>query len=218
MKVRSLWIVLMAFLVTLSPVALTLNHQVYAEEAAAEAAPAEGSSAEDNLMNEEQLANMLVNVLGLGTMLPPNPQLTDVFGILLQNGISPKDGWNPTNYVSEATMARIMVQAMGDADKVENPDSDASWVEYLKSIGVEFATIEDAVEQTEVLSDPVALQAVEASTDPLRKVPSIRPVDEQQLGADLQTFRRLLSEEDVARIFAQPPQPEPPQPEPATPN
>jgi len=222
MNVRSLWISLIAFMVTLSPVALTLSQQVYAEEApAAEtpaAAPAEGSTAEDNVMNEEQLAKMLVNVLGLAAMLPPNPQQADVFGILMQNEVVPQNGWNATNLVTEATVARVLVQSMGDADKVENPDDPKSWIDYLKSIGIEFASIEDALEQTEPMTDPVALQAVEVSTDPLRKVPSIRPADEQQLGADLQSFRRLLSAEDVANIFAQPEPPEPPQPEPATPN
>lgn len=169
-------------------------------------------------MTEEELADMLVNVLGLAALLPPNPQLADVFGILLQNGIAPKDGWNSTNLVTVGNLARIMVQSMGQADKVENPDDDKSWVDYLKSIGVEFGTVDEAISQTETMTDPVALQAVEVSTDPLRKVPSIRPADEQQLGADLQSFRRLLSKEDVIRILSQPPQPEPPQPESATPS
>jgi len=218
MNVRSLWITLIAFMVTLSPIALTLNQAVYAEDAPAAEATPEGSPAEDNVMNEEQLANMLINVLGLAALLPPNPQQADVFGILLQNEIVPKNGWDATNLVTEATVARILVQSLGDADKVEKPDEDKSWVEYLKSIGIEFGSIEDAVDQANTLTDPVALQAVEVSTDPLRKVPSIRPADEQQLGADLQSFRRLLSAEDVANIFAQPEPPVPPRPEPATPN
>jgi len=226
MKDRRMLIVLTAFVMTASPL-LVLAEEAPAEQPAAEAAapaaqaPAEQSQApanESDLMTEAELANVLVNVLGLAAMLPPNPQQSDVFGILLQNRISPKDGWNATNYVSMATLARIMVQSMGEADQIENPDDDGAWVKYLKSKGVDFATVEDGIDQLDPMPDPVALAAVETSTDPLRKVPAIRPADEQQLGADLQTFRRLLSKEDINRIFLEPQPPTPPTPPRTTPS
>src|SRR5690606_12774847 len=124
MKYRVGMIAFTAMTMVFSPVAATIGGAAYANEAS-----------EDELMTEGQLAEMLINVLGLASMLPPNPQVNDQVALLLQNGIAPKDGWNPENLVTIGNLARIMVQAMGDASKVENPESDASWVDYLKSIG-----------------------------------------------------------------------------------
>lgn len=205
-------IALTVFTFSFSPLATSFQGVAMAQEEAA---------ADQDLMTEGQLAEMLINVLGMATMVPPNAQPADIYAILLQNGITPKDGWNPTNNVTIGNLARIMVQCLGDADKIENPESDKSWVDYLKSIGVEFGTIEDAVAQIDTKNDVVALKAVEVSTDPLRKAALIRPVDEQQLGADLQFFNRTLSKEDVLKLFPQPepvPPPAPPKPRPVTPN
>jgi hypothetical protein len=210
MKCRAGWIFLTVFIVALSPMATVFNGSAHAEEAS-----------KDELMTEGQLAEMLVNILGLAGSLPPNPQPVDQYEILLQNGISPKDGWNATNLVTIGNLARIMVQSLGDASKIEEPENDKSWVDYLKGIGVEFGTIEEAVAQINPLVDPVALKAVEVSTDPLRKAPLINPVDNQQLGADLQFFTRNVSRAEVEALFPQPepvPPPAPPKPRPVTPN
>jgi hypothetical protein len=212
MKKRVGWIVVASLVLAGTPVIPFLGVDARAQEESVESS---------ELMNEGQLADMLVNVLGMATMLPPNPQQPDVLALLIQNGIVPKDGWNPTNLVTVGNLARIMVQSMGDADKIENPESDKSWVDYLASIGVEFGTIEQAIDQMGQKTDVVALKAVEVSTDPLRKAPFIRPSDEQQLGADLQFFNRVLSEAELKELFFQPepvPPPAPPKPRPTTPN
>ncbi|HMO51373.1 MAG TPA: hypothetical protein PKE26_08900 [Kiritimatiellia bacterium] len=198
MKHRVGWIVLIVATLGLSPLSAVITAPVYAQEAA-----------EGDVMTEGQLAEALVNVLGLAAMLPPNPQQADITAILLQNGISPRDGWVPSNVVTLGNLARILVQAMGAADEVENPEDDASWVAYLNSVGVEFGTIEEALGQAPVLSSPVALRAVEVSTDPLRRIPYIRPSDEQQLGADLQTIRRIV-ERIVEPVEPPKPRPKPP--------
>ena len=210
MKYRAGWIVLTAFVLALSPMATVLNGPAKAAEAA-----------KDELMTEAQLAEMLVNVLGMASSLPPNPKPADQMAILLQNNIVPKNGWNPTNLVTIGTLARIMVQSIGDTEKIENPESDKSWVDYLKSIGVEFGTVEEAIEQIDPKQDIVALKAVEVSTDPLRKAPLINPADEQQLGSDLTFFTRAISRAEVEALFPQPepvPPPAPPKPRPVTPN
>jgi len=210
MKCRVGWIFLTVFIVALSPMGTIFNGSARAEEAS-----------KDELMTEGQLAEMLVNILGLASTLPPNPQPVNQIEILLQNGIAPKDGWNSTNLVTIGNLARIMVQSLGDESKIEEPENDKSWVDYLKSIGVEFGTIEEAVAQIDPLVDPVALKAVEVSTDPLRKAPLISPVDNQQLGADLQFFTRNVSRAEVEILFPQPepvPPPAPPKPRPVTPN
>lgn len=211
MKYHVGWIVLTACVFALSPMAATFNGTAQAQAAAGG----------EELMTEGQLAEMLINVLGMATLLPPNSQPVDQYAVLLQNGIAPKDGWNSTNLVTIGNLARIMVQCLDATDKIENPEDDASWVNYLKSIGVEFGTIEEAVAQIDQKDDIVALRAVEVSTDPLRKAPLINPVDNQQLGADLQFFSRNLSRADVEKLFPQPepvPPPAPPKPRPVTPN
>ncbi len=210
MNYRSGWVALAVFALSMSPLSPVFQGAAYAEEAAAQ-----------DLMTEAELAEMLVNVLGMASLLPPNPQPVDIYAILLQNGVTPKDGWNPTNNVTIGNLARIMVQSLGQADKIENPENDKSWVDYLKSIGVEFGTVEEAVDQIGTKDEVIALKAVEVSTDPLRKAPTILPTDNQQLGADLQFFSRPLSKEDVIRLFPQPepvPPPAPPKPRPVTPN
>jgi len=211
MKYRVGLVAMTAITLVLSPIAASVGGTSYAQETGT------GEAGADELMTEGQLAELLINILGLASMLPPNPQMADQIAILEQNGISPKDGWNPENLVTIGNLARIMVQAMGDADKVEDPDSDKSWVDYLKSIGVEFGTVEDAIDQMDPIDQAVALQAIEVSTDPLRKVPFIRPTDEQQLGADLQFFNRLISAAEVKAIFVKPPVPIPPKPPVVTP-
>jgi hypothetical protein len=143
-------VVLTVFTMSFSPLATHFQGVAMAQEE---------KQADQDLMTEGQLADMLINVLGMATMLPPNAQPADQFAILLQNGIVPKDGWNPTNNVTIGNLARIMVQSLGDSDKVENPETDKSWVDYLKSIGVEFGTIEDALAQIDPKNDVVALKA-----------------------------------------------------------
>jgi hypothetical protein len=212
MKYRVGWMMFAAVTLALSPMATSLHGTAYAQEASEE------------MMNEAQLSELLVNVLGLATLLPPNPQHADRFAILMQNGIAPKDGWSADNLVTIGNLARILVQSMGDADKVENPESDRSWVDYLASIGIEFGTIEDAVDQIDPLGDPLHDLATWVSTDPLRKVRFIRATDDATLGADLQGNNRpLLFTEiplkpvDVIPVVRAPSRPSPSRPRPVTP-
>lgn len=203
MKRSSMWILTLAvslFLVHGIGMPTAMGEEVAGEVSATDTEPASPDQAEApeaDFMTEDQLAEALVNVLGLATLLPPNPPMGDRLGILMQNGIMPRDGWNPDNVVTVGNLARILVQAMGQQQYVENPEDDASWVNYLASVGIVFGTIDEALDAVPVIDQPVALRAVEVSTDPLRRIPFIRPADEQQLGADLQNFRRLISASSI---------------------
>lgn len=162
-----------AFSLLLAPV-----HRVHADEA--------------NVMTEAELAQTLVEVLGLSTLLPANPSDGEAFAILLANGISPRDGWNSEGVVTVGTLSRILVQAMGRADEIENPDNDNEWVALLAALGVEFGTVQDAIDQIDPIAFPEANVAIVVSTDPLRKSSMIGQGDDQQLGADLMELRRPL--------------------------
>ncbi len=173
---------------------------------------------DEQLMTESELALKLVQVLGLSPMLPVNPSPAEAYQILLLNGVSPKDGWNSTNLVNFGNLARILVQSMGAEDDIEDTTSDKAYVDYLKSIGVEFGTIQDAIDQTSPIAQPLANEAIKVSTDPLKKDAFIRPIDEQQSGADLQVFRKVIPAVEIEQLFLAVPVVEPKRPDALTPN
>jgi len=165
------------------------------------------ADSKNRAVTEGEFARWLVNVLGLARALPAAPSEQECFAVLLQNSISPKNGWNSTNLVTMGTLARVVVQSMHKQSEVTNPSDDNSWIQYLKSIGVEFSTIGEAMAQLDPLDPAYAAEAAVVSTDPLKKRAQIRPVDEQQLGADLQPVRMF----QIEQAF-QPPTPQPPPP------
>lgn len=148
---------------------------------------------QDKLVNEGELAQWLVRVLGLSRFLPASPTDLDCFAILMQNNIMPKDGWKQDRDVTMGNLARVMVLALGKQGEVENPDNDESWVDYLKSAGIDFGTIGEAVDNLEPLPQPVGTEAIVVSTDPLGKLSRINPPDNQQLGADLSTLGHVTT-------------------------
>ncbi|MFH0908936.1 MAG: hypothetical protein V1929_09250 [bacterium] len=167
----------------------------------------EAKKLQTQLVTEGEFAHWLVQVLGLSRFLPAAPSDQECFAVLLQNSIKPKDGWNATNTVTRGTLARVTVQAMGKAGEVKDSSKDESYIEFLRAMGIEIGTIGEAVETLEALEAPLANEAISVRTDPLSKVHRIRPVDEQQLGADMSTITRVFTEAVV-----------PPGPPPMTPN
>lgn len=181
-------------------------------------------SAEDQakLVTEGELAQWLVRVLGLSRFLPAAPTDLECFQILMQNGIMPKDGWQKDRPVTMGNLARVIVLALGKQAEVENPDDDESWVAYLKSAGIDFGTIGEAIENLEPLPQPVGPEAIVTSTDPLGKLARINPPDDQQIGADLSTLGRIsgriLLEQDLPEVEREISRPTPPSPPPLTPS
>lgn len=173
-------------------------------------AKADAPKAPAQLATEAQYGKWLVQVLGLSRFVPASPSAQECFAVLLQNGITPKSGWNATSVVSRATLARTVVQAMGQQSEIKNPADDQEWIKYLEKIGVQIPTLGAAVDSLEPLDSPLGVEALASTTDPLDKVHKMRPVDEQQLGADLSDVRRVLAE--VADEGPGPTPPEPPKP------
>lgn len=187
------------------------------------------ASVEDRakLVTDGELAQWLVRVLGLSRFLPAAPTDLECFQILMQNNISPSDGWQKDRVVTMGELARVIVQGLGRQAEVENPENDASWINFLKEIGIDFGTIGEAVANLEPLPQPVGPEAIVTSTDPLGKLQRINPPDNQQLGADLSTLGRVSSsvfefedeqvtEEVLVRVVTQVQRPE--RPRPMTPN
>jgi len=107
------------------------------------------------LVTDAELAQWLVRVLGLSRFLPASPTELECFQILMQNNISPSDGWQKDRTVTMGELARVIVQGLGRQAEVDNPDNDASWINFLKEIGIDFGTIGEAVSNLEPLPQPV---------------------------------------------------------------
>lgn len=143
-------------------------------------------------VTEGEFAKWLVNVLGLSRSLPAAPSDKECFAALLQNGIAPKNGWNATNLVTMASLSRVIVQSMHKQGEVKNPQDDKSWIEYLKTSHVEFATVTEALSQVGPLDPAIHGDAIVTSTDPLKKLARFRPSDEELLGTDKGTIGRVF--------------------------
>ncbi len=162
---------------------------------------------ESGPITEGELAQWLVKVLGLSRFLPAAPTDFECIQILMQNNIAPKDGWNQDNTVTLGNLARVVVLALGRQGEVENPENDESWVNYLKSEGIDFGSAGEAMDNLEPLPQPVGPEAIVTSTDPLSKLSRINPPDNQQVGADLSTLghisSRVIHHRDIPRIEQQ---------------
>lgn len=123
-------------------------------------------------MNYTQLAELLVKALGLADDLPAGATPQQMFDALSLNGISPSEGWTLDSEaeVSTADLARVLVQALGGQDNVENPADPKSWVDALKAMGVSLDSASEAmssVSDAEVLPQAVVHPLGATSTDPL---------------------------------------------------
>ncbi len=168
------------------------------EKKTAESKPAPKPQAQPDPTKQQatqcDLAKMLVEVLGLARFLPAAPSCQQAFAILLDNGISPLDGWDEAALVVKGDLARVIVQALKKQMEVKNPDDPKSWIEYLKSIGIPIDSVGEAVSYVGPLSEPVAPNVMQATTDPLRKRHKFDPLDETQYGVDMAALVRILSE------------------------
>ncbi len=145
-------------------------------------------------VTQGELAQVLVNVLGLSRFLPASPSPDQCFAILAANMVVPAEGWSAPKVVTKADLARVIVQAMKKQSEVNNPDDPKSWIDYLKSIGVPIDTVGEAVDNVGPVSDPVAPNVVTSSSDPLSKRHKFNPLDETQYGTDMAGLVRIISQ------------------------
>lgn len=150
--------------------------------------------AEGKLATQAELAQMLVQVLGLSRFLPANPSDQQCFAILMDNSIFPKGGWQPEKIVTAADLARVVVQALKKQGDIKNQDNDAEWIDYLtKVLGIPMGSVAETLYYVDPLSEPVAPNVVSARTDPLVKRHRFNPIDETQYGVDMEFIARFLS-------------------------
>lgn len=119
-------------------------------------------------VTQATLAEELVRSLGMASYLPADASDQDIFALLMQNGIAPKDGWQADKLVTKADLARILVQAMGASDSVANPEDDASWIAALSALGINLnGPVGETIADMEALPTVVAQDTGVTSVDPL---------------------------------------------------
>ena len=162
--------------------------------------------AESQEVTQAELAQMLVNLMGLTRFVssPATPQ--ELFRKLVESGVYPEDGWKEDAVVTKAVLARVLVQALGAADEIDDPSDPNAWVNWLKENGIPFDTVGEGVANVTPSAEPVAGLVLDAglTTDPLRKQQVFGDPDEKQLGAD------IGADIGMAVMAPAPPPPSPP--------
>ncbi len=92
----------------------------------------------DEEFTQNNLAKMLVRVLGVEDRLPAAAAVDDYFNLLTTMGVAPLDGWHADEPVSKSDLAVAMVQALGLQGEVEDSLDPESYVDVLKSEGISF--------------------------------------------------------------------------------
>lgn len=97
---------------------------------------AKGAVPEEAQVTQCELAGLLAQVLGLARFLPPAPSCQQCIVVMMDNSISPVDGWQGDKIVTKADLARVIVQAMKRQAEISDPDDPKAWIDFLKSIGI----------------------------------------------------------------------------------
>ena len=148
-------------------------------------------------VTHDQLADTLVKALGLMSFLPNAPTAQQEFDVLMQNGISPEKGWLLGAIVTKADLARVLIQAMGKEDEVENPNDPRSWISALKESGISLDRLSETVQSIEVLPDGMGQDVTLGSSDPLVYGVNFAPGNSIQYSVDLNMVTRVLSEMEM---------------------
>ena len=144
-------------------------------------------------VTQAELAQLLIQVLGLARFLPASPSDQQCFAMLMNNGISPADGWKPEKPVVKADLARVIVQAMKKQGDIKHPDDPKEWIDYLKAQGVPLDAVGETTSYVDPLVEPVAVHVASPQVDPLVKRHRFNPIDETQYGVDMAYVVRVLS-------------------------
>jgi hypothetical protein len=123
-----------------------------------------------------QFAKLMVQLCGLTPMLPTErtPTETDYFQLLAFNNIQPTGGWQSGALVTRADLAKVVVLAMGESKKVENPEQPQAWIDYLVNKGVKVDTIGLGTTPVDPLQFPMSVDPVVAVQNILQEV--VKPI------------------------------------------
>ena len=172
---------------------------------------AAGGKSSREKVTQATLAQELVKALGLVRVLPAGATDQQIFAVLMQNGIAPKDGWKTDAFVTKADLARVLVQALGAQDEVENPDDAGAWVQVLEAHGISLSSgdgIGQTVMDMEAIPVVVSHDYTLASVDPLVNE-ALASGAYDQYTVPIETIVRVLSELEIdnGEVHPKPPTP-----------
>ncbi len=96
------------------------------------------STLAEECFNQNQLAKMMVRVLGVEDRIPAAAVMDDYFNLLTTIGVAPLDGWHTDESITKNDLAVVMVQALGLTGEVEDTLDPESYMDVLKSEGISF--------------------------------------------------------------------------------
>ena len=143
-----------------------------------------------------EMAELLVKALGLVRFLPNAPTPQEMFDVLMQNGISPQEGWKLDALVTKADLARVVVLALRMEEMVENPNDPQSWLNAMKQLGISMDRLSQTIQSVEALPEAMGKDVTLQSTDPLVYGMSFAP-STVQYSVDLNLTMRVLSEMEM---------------------
>ena len=145
----------------------------------------------------QDLADILIKMLGLVRYLPNAPSTQQQFDLLMQNGILPEKGWEAGAVVTKADLARVLVQALQRTDDVENPNDPQSWIDALREMGISLDRLSESIQAVEVLPESMGQNISLGSIDPLIYSPA--HIDNvTQYSVDLDMVARVFSEIEMS--------------------
>ena len=156
-----------------------------------------------------QLAEIMVKALGLVRFLPNAPSAQQMLDVLMQNGISPQDGWKLDAVVTKADLSRVIVQALRKEDQVENPNDPQAWIDVLKELGISLDRLSETVQSVEALPEAMGQDSTMQSTDPLIYEVAFASSDSTQYTVELDLVMRVFSEFETTSGHFQPVSPTP---------
>lgn len=139
-----------------------------------------------------ELAKVVVEATGLARFLPVNPSPNDYFSILMANGIAPEGGWEAGKPVNRYDLARVIVLAMKQGNKIEHPENPQAWIYYLIGINVPINTIGLATKPLEPLALPIGPTAYSSQVNTTKRLPRLVPTGDIQFGPIMQPIRELF--------------------------
>lgn len=145
-----------------------------------------GNGNNSGQVTHPELANILVNLLGLARFLPADPTEQESFTVLLQNEISPPNGWDVEGVVTKGDLSVVLVKALKQLGEDVDFDTDdaAQCLEFLRSRNIPMDTIGEGVSILEPIPNPVSPEVFDPTSDPLDIRQKVSPLDEQEFGAD----------------------------------
>lgn len=151
-------------------------------------AQAQGGGATEGFVTQGELAQRLVERLGLWRLLDAKPTDTECFGVLLAAGITPSEkGWDEDEPVTVAVLVRVLVLSLEGGELVapDQRDNPEAWTDALRTM----------------MEDMGLIETVEGALSVLVPDEGIRNVIEWFTLTSDELERRQISDSEIMRVM-----------------